>query len=846
MEEEATPGSSGTNQVQRDSTQKAPDKDTQKTQDDSEEKPKKTKGIDPTILKTLLSETDSLYRGGFKRPKDRLEYVCQDFGLQFRKSDPGGTGCFFTAVCDQLNRLNKSPNSAPREQYSPHFLRKELVNFLVRPKNRVYEGTNGQINLEDNLGEGKTIENWLTKMGEEDAKVDHVAVIAMAILTQRNIMLITSAPDSTLADPNNRMTKIPAITEKSFDIADCILLGYYGKSRFVSLDQFVDQIGTKEMSKKIRLTDKHSVEGYQKLYEDSEKINVKETLASREPNNTVAKQPTKKFGTMIRKTQTGLTSVIQPGKPYYIDDEMEAKSFPFPVFRYEANEGELTVKWQWHNDKRHVATTIQVAGVEFIDRGGVTWCPSKIVHNEKVVNCKQCVWVHNRIDKKESQVIDCLIPCEEYRIFLVDHFRTTMYTDTIERTTSDMMYYTPAPDPLELTVIDSFINEEVMIQWTLKNKRSLAYIDSVELCIQNGITKQTCVPPQRNDTLQKCFVLKEIKENIKVNVKVKAGQLSDEVELVIMHSPKARRPQLDRYGYWTGHTEKNFEYSIGNIYYEKLPWKRVASKAKNMETDIRIAAVIRMHKLRCGALACQLESQQQITEQPSPLSPQQRSQSPPLEVQVNYQLESQRKTTVQPSPSSPQQRSQPPPLEVQVNYQLESQRKTTVQPSPSSPQQRSQPPPLEVQTEHAYESDGRHSAMPGEHHFRIPLSCRIDDNSVLIGNGDGNMVADLTKEENRDQEKENCQREKFRQREDERKEEKNLKEEEKLRKEDETRIKEKEKRREKEEKHIEEEEKRMEREEKRIEEEKIRKEAEKKRREEEEKRIEKEEKREKA
>ncbi|XP_069118096.1 uncharacterized protein [Argopecten irradians] len=638
-------------------------------------------GIDPQTVEKVI------YNGKYKSLNE-LDYICKDYGLQLRQTAENGNGnCnFFEAVCDQLTRLDKKA-SILGQNHDPRSLRNEFLNFLSEDKNMIYQTSSKEVNLRKYLPANEIFEEWSKKMRDENCPVDFVVIIALAIFKRRNIVLLTAYTSK----QDDNMMVIPAIVGKSFDINDSILLGYYGEQ---------DQNGKRDLNDKPENIGKfESLESIFKLAmgpgsdareipgislclydkdqsKESHVVDVHKELipkSSRKLSHSLA----------LGRKEYGLMTIIQNGKHKEIkSNEIMTKQekqdtdkalFPSPVVSFEPKEGKLDIKWRWHNDKRHVVTTIMVVGMKFIERSGMQWCVSTIVEEGERVNVKQYMWQHRRQDNQVCQTIDCLIPCVTYRIFVVDHFQKILHSDIIERTISDVMHYTPSPWPLHLRVFDNNKDEQFGFEWCLKDEICFKYISSLELCLKDDKNEIRWDIDWKTiqERSQRFIILKNIKKNIKIKVKVKTkiigdvGQLSDTLDVVIVHPPKPSAPEREE-----GVALKKPKKGIKHVMEEDNETKSSPPLASTIQ-KIRHKAVYDIHKLKCGALTCHRSSGRIDSSQERPASlperpatPSERPATPPEQMaspQEQPALPPEQPASPPEQPASPPKGTESPP-----------------------------------------------------------------------------------------------------------------------------------------------------------------------------------------
>ncbi|XP_072039985.1 uncharacterized protein [Amphiura filiformis] len=113
-----------------------------------------------------------------------LKQNCRRLGLQFHGQTPGDGNCFFHAVSDQLNLLGLPSQSAVD-------LRQSVVTFMRC--NSTIQGPEGPVDFT------KLYPDWsgyCDKMAQDGEWCDHVVLVATAHLLRRNIMVVTSSPQS--------------------------------------------------------------------------------------------------------------------------------------------------------------------------------------------------------------------------------------------------------------------------------------------------------------------------------------------------------------------------------------------------------------------------------------------------------------------------------------------------------------------------------------------------------------------------------------------------------------------------------------------------------------------------
>ncbi|XP_072014058.1 uncharacterized protein [Amphiura filiformis] len=148
-----------------------------------------------------------------------LQANCKKLNLAFHGKTPADGNCFFNAVSDQLHLFN-----LPHQ--SPWNLRQSVVEFLRN--NPSIQGPDGTINFEAIHPDWET---YCTSMARDGEWADHIVIVAIAHILQRDILIVTSSPQG--ADGADPFIRISSGTDGPS--IQPLLLGHLWESHYQSL-----------------------------------------------------------------------------------------------------------------------------------------------------------------------------------------------------------------------------------------------------------------------------------------------------------------------------------------------------------------------------------------------------------------------------------------------------------------------------------------------------------------------------------------------------------------------------------------------------------------------------------
>lgn len=122
--------------------------------------------------------------------EQKLKKNCHDNGLEYLGDTPRNGDCFFEAITSQLSRIGALESGSALQ---PVQLRLKVSEYIQQ--HPTYEGPEGSVSLE-NYMDGTTIEEYCERMAKRGTWADHVVVVSMARMLERDIVIVTSSPST--------------------------------------------------------------------------------------------------------------------------------------------------------------------------------------------------------------------------------------------------------------------------------------------------------------------------------------------------------------------------------------------------------------------------------------------------------------------------------------------------------------------------------------------------------------------------------------------------------------------------------------------------------------------------
>ncbi|XP_052097435.1 uncharacterized protein LOC127732440 [Mytilus californianus] len=149
---------------------------------------------------------------------ERLKRNCSSHGLEYRGQTPGNGNCFFEAITCQLDRIGA-------DVIAPEQLRTNVVNYISTHPS--FEGSQGIVLLENFVEDN--FPDYCDRMLQNGEYADHVVVIGMSRMLQRDIVIVTSAPST------NNEDSVLWVTGCDGFSGNPILLGHIFENHYQSL-----------------------------------------------------------------------------------------------------------------------------------------------------------------------------------------------------------------------------------------------------------------------------------------------------------------------------------------------------------------------------------------------------------------------------------------------------------------------------------------------------------------------------------------------------------------------------------------------------------------------------------